>query len=117
MSYETQTHRPPIVWIVQNDVRKDFTPAETYGTLAEIFYGVSDVTEPEKLVDHTRRVLQNWEPGDYLLMVGDPSLCALCLAVALESDPTGCVTLLRWDRIRKSYHPLVLDFKTNPLAP
>ena len=70
--------RPPVVWIVQNDIRKDFTPAEAYGTLAEIFYGTSDVAEPDKLVEHARRSMRNWEPGDYLLMVGDPSLlCAL----------------------------------------
>lgn len=111
----TEQQRPPVVWIVQNDVRKDFTPAETYGTLAEIFYGTSDVTEPDKLVNHSRRIMQNWEPGDYLLMVGDPSLCALCLAVALECDPTGRVTLLRWDRIKKSYSPLVLDFNGSAL--
>lgn len=102
--------RPPVVWIVQNDIRKDFSQAESFGTLAEIFYGTSDVTEPDKLVEHARRLMRNWEPGDYLLMVGDPSLCALCLAIALEYDPTGRVTLLRWDRIKRDYSMLPLDF-------
>jgi len=105
--------RPPVVWIVQNDIRKDFTPAEAYGTLAEIFYGTSDVAEPDKIVEHARRSIRNWEPGDYLLMVGDPSLCALCLAIALEFDPTGRVTLLRWDRIKRAYSVLPLDFNAN----
>ena len=95
---------------MQNDIRKDFTPAETYGTLAEIFYGTSDVTEPDKLVEHARRSMRNWEPGDYLLMVGDPSLCALCAIIAQETDPTNRITLLRWDRIKRAYTTLPLDF-------
>lgn len=96
------------VWIAQNDTRKDFTAAEKYGELKDVFSSVSREYRGDKLIEHARRVLSKWQPGDSILVVGDPSLVAVCTAVVLEFDDE--ITLLRWDRTNFNYVPLTLNF-------
>lgn len=102
------------VFIVYNDSRKDFGAAEKYGQLKDIFSSVGRVYNGDKLIEHARRVLRNWQEGDYLLFVGDPTLCALSLAVALEHEEE--VNVLRWDRNNFEYTPLRLNFAYNQPA-
>jgi hypothetical protein len=53
-------------------------------------------------------VLRNWKPGDYLLMIGDPTLCAVCMSIITEDN--GVVNVLSWDRNTFQYLPLEWDF-------
>ena len=96
------------VYVVYNDTRKNMKAAEKFGVLKDIFSSVGRIYNGDKLIEHARRVLADWQPGDYLLMVGDPSLCAICTAVALEMDEE--ITVLRWDRTNFEYIPLQLNF-------
>lgn len=96
------------VFVVYNDTRKNLTAAERFGKLKDVFSSVGRVYHGDKLIEHARRVLKDWQPGDYLLMVGDPTLCAICLAVVLEYDEE--VNVLRWDRTNFDYVPLPLNF-------
>ena len=100
--------KKPTVWIVYADKRKDMTKAETYGTMKEVFSSLGKVYNPDVLISHARHVLDNAQEGDYLLMVGDPTLCAICMSVMLER--LNSVTVLRWDRDNLQYVPLELDF-------
>ncbi len=96
------------VWIVQADRRKDMSAAEKYGELKEIFSSVGRNYRGDKLIEHARRVLKNWQAGDHILLVGDPTLCGICMAVALEYDSE--ISVLRWDRDNFEYSPLRLNF-------
>jgi hypothetical protein len=97
------------VWIAYNDRRKDFSKAEDYGELRDVFSSVGKNYNPDVLIEHARTVLSKAEKGDYLLVVGDPSLVAIC-TVAMSEVLEGEVKLLRWDRNNMTYYPLELDF-------
>ena len=102
------------VYIVYADNRKDFSAAEKYGELKDVFSSVGKAYNPDALIAQARHVLKNWKSGDWLLMVGDPTLCAICFAVALEYDPLGQVNILRWNRDSFKYVPLYCDFGYEP---
>ena len=96
------------VYVVYNDSRKNMSAAEKFGQLKDVYSSVGRVYNGDKLIEHARRVLDNWQPGDYLLLVGDPTLCGICMTVALESEEE--INVLRWDRINFDYVPLRLNF-------
>ena len=96
------------VFVVYNDARKNMSAAEKFGNLKDVFTSVGRVYNGDKMIEHARRVLKDWQPGDFLLMVGDPTLCAICMSVALEYDEE--INVLRWDRVNFDYTPLVLNF-------
>jgi hypothetical protein len=45
---------------------------------------------------------------DFLVLVGDPVMIGLCVAVAAEL--IGRVRLLRWDKRTLAYFPIEVDF-------
>ena len=96
------------VWITYNDRRKDMSNADRYGELKDVFSSIGKEYNGDKLIAHARSVLKNWQPGDYLLVVGDPALVGLCMVVISEMDEE--VNLLRWDRNNFEYAPLTFNF-------
>lgn len=98
------------VWITFNDRRKNFSAAEEYGELREVFSSVGKQYNPVALIEHARRVLDKVEEGDSLLVVGDPTLVAICTVVMCEVLD-GKAKLLRWDRDNLRYSPVELDFE------
>lgn len=99
------------VFVVYNDTRKDMSAAEKFGRLRDVYSSLGRHYNGDKLIEHARRVLRNWQPGDYLLLVGDPTLCGICMSVVLEKE--GEITVLRWDRVNFEYVPLPLNFDYN----
>lgn len=99
------------VFIVQNDARKDYTPAEQYGELKDIFGNVGFQYNTDAMMAHARRVLSKWQPGDSILMSGDPTLCGIALAVASEMDEI--VFTLNWDNRDFQYIRRRWDFGPN----
>ena len=102
--------QPNRVWIVYNDVRKNMDDAERFGELKNLFYGRVDYG---RAVEHARKMLSGWKPGDYVLMVGDPTLCFIVGKVAAEcaeiaGDET--VKILRWSKNDAEYQEMTLDF-------
>lgn len=98
------------VFIVYNDRRKDFSKAEIFGELRDIFSSVGRNYDGKILIEHARSVLGKAEPGDYLLLVGDPALCSICTTVMCEMLEGHC-NILRWNRDHMEYTPLQLDFE------
>lgn len=108
MNDNQQNLNEPTVWIVFNDTRKDFSKAENFGRLKDVFSSIPRNYDGATVIEHARHVLQRSTPEDYLLMVGDPALCAVCVTVMSEYH--GGANLLRWDRERMQYNILDLDF-------
>lgn len=88
----------------------DFRPAEKFGDLVTIFPpGAGQVTfSPQTALGLARRILSRMTRDDYLVLVGDPVMIGLCVAVAAEL--VGRVKLLRWDKRTLSYFPVEVDF-------
>jgi len=51
---------------------------------------------------------QEFAPGDYLVLVGDMVLAAICFKIMADLDGTGTVKCLKWDRHKKCYYPIIL---------
>jgi len=96
------------VWIVFNDRRKDFSRAEEFGELKDVYSSMGRNYNGPALIEYARHVLSQAKDGDYLLVVGDPTLCGICTAIM--SEFVEKVNILRWNREAFKYEPLELDF-------
>jgi hypothetical protein len=96
------------VYVVQNDPRKDYSAATEFGRLKDIFGDVRGRYKTDAMLEHARRVLANWQPGDHILIGGDPTLCGIAIAVALEFD--SVVRTLNWDKYDFQYISRRWDF-------
>ena len=100
--------RTPTVYVVQVDYTKDLSDAKKYGSLRAVFGNPRKPYDTGAMIAEARKVLGNWKPGDYLLMVGDPALCAVCMSIITEED--GEVKVLSWDRNTFQYLPTTWNF-------
>lgn len=92
------------VFVVQIDNTKDLSDAKRYGRLQAVFGVVRKPYDTALLLRRGRKVLESWKPGDYLLMIGDPALCAVC--GALISEVHAELNILSWDRNTFQYLPV-----------
>lgn len=98
------------VYVVQVDNNKDLSDAKQYGRLQAVFGNPHKPYNTDAMISKARHVLRDWQPGDYLLVIGDPALAAVCMTVASEHDDV--VNLLSWDRNTFQYLPQRWDFGT-----
>jgi hypothetical protein len=97
-----------MAWLVHADRRRDYSAAEQFGDVREVFSSISRDYDPRVAIQHARRVLSGFKEGDYLVMAGDPALCSICVAIVVESY--GRCDILRWDKNRLTYNPMTLNF-------
>lgn len=98
----------PTVFVVQVDHSKDLSDAKKYGKLRAVFSNPRKPYDTHSLVSKARKVLENWKAGDYLLMIGDPTLCAVCMT--LICDEVDNLNVLSWDRNTFQYISQKWDF-------
>jgi len=96
------------VWVVQVDNTKDMSEAKKFGQLKAVFGKPRKPYDTENMISRARHVLKEWQSGDYLLMIGDPALCAV--ALGLVHELTEVVNILSWDRNSFQYIPQRWDF-------
>ena len=104
----TESGNSRTVFVVQVDNNKDLSDAKHYGALRAVFGNPRKPYDTAAMIAKARRVLAAWQPGDYLLMIGDPTLCAVCTAVVAEEHDV--VNILSWDRNTFQYIPQRWDF-------
>jgi hypothetical protein len=101
-------NKPPTVYVVYNDTRRDLSPSEKFGQTRLMFGGRVDYG---LAVEHARKMLHDFDPDqDYILMIGDPALIGITMIAALEYAPKERITVLRWDRRALQYTPETFDF-------
>lgn len=100
------------VFIVHDDLRRDFNRALPYGELKAIISGKYDnrYENSAEIVKVIRERLLDFQPSDYLLMVGEPLLAGLVIAMAHERFPDEPLNILRYDKIKYQYLPVQIDF-------
>ena len=96
------------VWVVQVDNTKDLSEAKKFGQLKAIFGKPRKPYDTESIIHKARRLLKEWQSGDYLLMVGDPALCAV--ASSLIHEFADVINILSWDRNTFQYLSTRWDF-------
>ena len=57
-----------------------------------------------------KQELKNFNDNDYLLLIGDPAIIAVCGAIAADFNG-GRFKVLKWDRNDKRYYDLEIDLK------
>lgn len=97
------------VYVVQEDPKKNLAPAMKFGEIVivcpfgQVNFDTAEITNviAVKLEDFN-------EDEDYLLLVGDPTLIAICSAmVGLYTN--GMFRILKWDRQEHIYYAINLD--------
>lgn len=97
------------VWVVQVDNTKDMSEARKFGQLRAIFGKPRKPYDTSSMIRKARQLLKEWQPGDYLLMIGDPALCAV--ALGLVHEQTEVINILSWDRNSFQYIAQRWDFE------
>jgi hypothetical protein len=98
------------VFISHEDPRLDYSSAYSFADkLVAVFPpGPGQVTlSPQTALGLVRSKLSGITTDDYLILLGDPMMSALCVAVAAEF--TGRIRLLRWNRFTKAYIAIEVD--------
>ena len=96
------------VFVAHANERKDLKAAEQFGKLRDVFGNVGRNYNTPRMIEHARRVMEDWQAGDSILMIGDPVLCGICIAIASEYD--AVVNTLSWDRNEFQYITRRWDF-------
>ena len=96
------------VYVVQEDPKKNLAPAMKFGEVVIICpYGQVSF-DPSEAVELIADKLDTFSDEDYLLLVGDPTLIAICSAMT-GLYTNGKFKVLKWDRQERIYYPITLD--------
>lgn len=94
------------VYVVQNQHRWngkfsqfepkfDLSPAEDFGVLTYLLSPTAAPFRPEPIIKELKEKLAAFGPDDHLLLVGNPVLIGLSVAIAAQFND-GAVSLLQW---------------------
>lgn len=92
--------------------RIDYATLTPYGELVFLFrWGVlkdGDLSDTRPFLAKLREKLKDFSDADHLVCLGNPALCAMAVAVALEQND-GYVCLLDWMRNESRYRQIELE--------
>lgn len=94
---------------VTEDSPHNLAHALTYGELVILEQQDYPLfTDGRPVVQRLRNKLRDFNPAlDYLLLVGDPILMALCFQIV--SDTCSFIRVLKWDRQASRYVPVNIN--------
>lgn len=107
------------VFVVQNQHRWDagkqqfvpkfnLAPAEEYGELVDLLSPTASPFRPQSVLDEIREKLADYGDEDYLLLVGNPILLGLSVAIAAMAND-GRINLLQWSGREQKYIAVEVD--------
>lgn len=97
-----------MVFVVQEDAKKNITPAMEYGDVEVLLPPGQIVYSPGPSLARLRQKLKNYSCNDYLLCIGDPIAIAMAAMVAGTINQ-GSVNFLKWDRQERRYLPIKIN--------
>jgi hypothetical protein len=99
------------VYIVQDNPKHAFWPAQEYGELRYCLTTMGDYYY-EQVTPRLRTKLRDFDAdNDYLCFSGAPLACAIALAILHERFDR--VQVLRWSNQKQEYEKLVVDLMAN----
>lgn len=84
----------------------DLAAAEQFGEMVHCLPPGATRLHLGQLVVALREKMSEFEPGDFVIAVGDPSLIAAASIIAYKK--VGFLQLLKWDRLGRVYIPVVI---------
>ena len=112
----SESNKKPIVYVLQeiagtrfNNPKINITGALEYGELKFLLPELSQLMwSPGPLIFQLRKLLKNYTPNDYLLLVGDPAIIGV--ACSIVSDMTnGKYKFIKWDKQERRYYPIEIN--------
>jgi hypothetical protein len=124
MATAVVTQKSPRVFVVQEPLKRfpdgvrpriDYNTLRPYGELRFIFawreLKDDDLSNTAPLVAKLRDALDDFTDDDALVCLGNPALCAMAIAVALELND-GYARVLDWVRNDGCYREVKIDLNT-----
>ena len=94
-----------MVYILEDDPRKNFISAQRYGELYPIFKaGVSVGLVPDDIIDKLAEVCEQITEHDFVVPTGDPVIM-LMFGLVL-GNYVKSTKILKWDRQNNQYFPI-----------
>jgi len=91
----------------------DFTPAQEFGGIEFILGPTAGPFDTDSILITIHESLRDFRSDDYLLLVGNPVLIGLCVAIAAQQTG-GDVRMLQWSGKNRKYMMVeafrILDF-------
>ena len=112
----SESNKKTTVYVVQeiagtrfNSPKINITGALEYGDFKFLLPELSQLMwSPGPLIFQLRKLLKNYTPDDYLLLVGDPAIIGV--ACSIVSDITnGKYKLIKWDRQERKSYPIEIN--------
>ena len=112
----SESNKKTTVYVVQeiagtrfNSPKINITGALEYGDFKFLLPELSQLMwSPGPLIFQLRKLLKDYTPDDYLLLVGDPAIIGV--ACSIVSDITnGKYNLLKWDKQERKYYPIEIN--------
>ena len=112
----SESNKKTTVYVVQeiagtrfNSPKINITGALEYGDFKFLLPELSQLMwSPGPLIFQLRKLLKDYTPDDYLLLVGDPAIIGV--ACSIVSDITnGKYKLIKWDRQERKYYPIKIN--------
>jgi len=112
----SESNKKTTVYVVQeiagtrfNSPKINITGALEYGDFKFLLPELSQLMwSPGPLIFQLRKLLKDYTPNDYLLLVGDPAIIGV--ACSIVSDITnGNYKLIKWDRQERKYYPIEIN--------
>jgi hypothetical protein len=104
-----------MVYIVQEVPGRNVLPAMKFGELCPLLPPGDIVLSSAPTTRTLQRKLRDFSEADYLLLMGDPSACAIAGAVVAEANH-GRFKLLKWDRQQHLYYPVQVDLQRKAIT-
>jgi hypothetical protein len=98
----------PTVWVAHEPLRRDrvtgemypahdLTPASEWGDIRIVLPSSNrPPVDPEAVLPALRDAMDNYRPGDHIVLVGDMDL-VVWMSVLAARRTRGAISLLRWD--------------------
>ena len=85
--------------------------AESFGDLKVMLPDRKQIVLAAGPIAHKlKQELKDFNDDDYLLLIGDPAIIAVCGALAAKVN-NGKFKVLKWDRNEKKYYDLEIDLR------
>ena len=101
------------IWLIQFPTNNaDFSTASRYGEIITVFDKSDRPSQmPGQMLHKIRRILKDFEPGDYILWAGGDPLGLQLAGIVLQELNIKSYKFLSWDKFEGNYTPVEVKIR------